>query len=89
MSKKDIISQEALDIPENEIPWYRWRCFLILTFLLFSPATLIIGFSGNVYGKKVFGKNKGQVFKLPNQNKNMLLVGTILIMVVNSARFFY
>ncbi|WP_104041091.1 hypothetical protein [Vibrio hyugaensis] len=88
MSAKNSWAQEALDIPEDEIPWYRWRWFFVLTFLLFSPATLVIGFSGNVYGKNVYGKNKGEVFKLPNQNKYGLLIGTIALMAYN-IRYFY
>ncbi|GAD76339.1 hypothetical protein [Vibrio azureus] len=88
MNDKNILMQDALDIREDEIPWYRWRWFFALTFFFFSPATLVIGFTGNVYFKKVFGKNQGEVFKLPNLNKYMILVGTILLLV-NNIRYFY
>ena len=73
---------EPLDIPEEDIPWYRMRWFFLVTFLIFYPATLIIGLSGNIYGKQ-----KGVTFKLANKFKYLtLFVGlglTVSIIIRN------
>jgi len=72
---------EPLDIPEAEIPWYRWRWFFIVTFLLFYPVTLVLGLSGNIYGKQ-----KGIAFKLSNKFKYIILFVGLLLMIGNVSR---
>lgn len=67
---------EPLDIPESEIPWYRWRWLFIVTFILFFPAMLLIGLTGNVYGKQ-----SGEVFKLSNKFKYLLMLIGLLLMI--------
>ncbi len=74
---------EPLDIPEDEIPWHRTRWLFIVTFLLFYPAMLIIGLTGNIYGKQ-----KGVSFKLANKFKYMMLLIGLILMVNNIIRTF-
>ncbi len=66
---------EPLDIPESEIPWYRWRWLFVVTLLLFFPAVLLIGLTGNVYGKQ-----NGEAFKLSNKFKYLsMFTGLLLV----------
>lgn len=81
-STKKNIMQEPLDIPENQIPWYRWRWVYMLAFFLCFPAMLLISLTGNVYGK-----DDGVIFKLSNKFKNLILIGGLFLTVNVLLRF--
>ncbi|ACA87515.1 hypothetical protein [Shewanella woodyi] len=72
---------EEPDIAIEEIKWYRWRWFLILTFCFVYPVCLVIGLTGNVYGK-----HQGVVFKLPNKVKHLFLITGFVLMLGNILR---
>ncbi len=73
---------EPLDIPADHIPWYRMRWFFVVTLLLFIPATLVIGLSGNIYGK-----HQGELFKLADKTKYMIMAVGSFLMLSNIIRF--
>ena len=83
MSIKSNWAIEQPDISESEIPWYRWRWFFVLTLLVFVPVTVVIGLTGNIYGKQ-----KGEIFKFSNRFKYIFLVIGCMLMVSNILRNF-
>lgn len=60
---------EPLDISEEQIPWFRMRWFFALTLLFIYPVALIIGLSGNVYGK-----HKNTFFKVSDRYRYFMIV---------------
>ncbi len=67
-SKKGILIPEKVDIPGDQVPFYRTIWFFILTFILFSPASFIVGVTGDVYLKK-----KGEVYKYDNKYRWLIV----------------
>jgi hypothetical protein len=59
--KSDLIG--PLNVNYNEIPFFQQQWFLILSIILFPPALIFIGFSGNIYTLKDCEVYK---FKSPN-----------------------
>lgn len=65
-SKKGML--EKVDIPCDQVPFYRTIWFFVLTFLFFSPASLIVGVTGDVYLKK-----KREVYKYDNKYRWLIV----------------
>ena len=59
----------------DQIPWYRWRWLFFTCFVLFFPAAIIIGVTGDIYCN-----NKGEITKLRPLIKIVtLVVGGLLL----------
>ncbi len=78
--KADPRQPEFQDIDYSEIPFYRKRWFLVLSFLIFVPVTALITLSGDIYMQKSDG-----VYRFSSTHKNNIL---ILSLVWSALGFF-
>ncbi|MGY8869042.1 MAG: hypothetical protein ACKVJE_01255 [Pseudomonadales bacterium] len=62
----------------DQIPWYRWRWLFFTTFVVFFPAALIIGLTGDIYCN-----TKGEITKLSTTIKVITLVAGGLLLAKN------
>ena len=60
---------EKIDISYDQIPWYRKRWFIVVTILLFAPATILICATGDLYAKR-----DGSVYKYSKTIRMLYLV---------------
>ena len=59
----------------SELPFFRKRWFIVLTLLLFAPATVIIAGTGDIYALR-----DGRVSMYsPSAKKSLIIVACILI----------
>ncbi|KFX70099.1 hypothetical protein TMS3_0111415 [Pseudomonas taeanensis MS-3] len=65
----DINRFEKIRILYEKVPVYRKRWFVLLTLLIFLPATILIALTGDIYAKK-----GGSVYKFKNNAINQLLI---------------
>jgi len=66
-----------LELAYDEIPFYRKRWFVIVLFLLFVPAVIVIGFSGDVYALR-----NNKVYKYANHTIGKVGVFLLIIGII-------
>ncbi|HEY9843710.1 MAG TPA: hypothetical protein V6D23_24780 [Candidatus Obscuribacterales bacterium] len=66
------------DLSYDEIVWYRKRWFVVLTVLLFMPATIVIAATGDIYLKRSDG-----VYVYSRQMKILLIVASVALLMTN------
>ena len=59
---------EKTDLSYDQVIWYRKRWFVIATVLVFAPATVLIGLTGDIYAKR-----DGAVYKFSEMYKNIVI----------------
>lgn len=66
---------ELVDMGYDQVTWYRKRWFIVISILIFAPATLLISLTGDIYAKK----NDG-VYRYSKKMKMLVaLASSILI----------
>ncbi|MEL7159075.1 MAG: hypothetical protein AAFN30_21125, partial [Actinomycetota bacterium] len=74
----------------DEVPWYRKQWFIVVTFLIFIPALLIIVLSGDVYqksrGRLAAASPDTEVWKYTSRGKTMLVVAAAVWFVAAIGR---
>lgn len=81
MSKsKDFIETE---LNYDEVLWYRKCWFFILSMLIFMPATIVIGLTGDIYTKR-----KGIVYKYSTMTRMSSVIGSIVLILFGAFRLF-
>lgn len=67
----------VIDKPYSEVLFYRKRWFIVITLLLFSPLTLLIVLTGEIYGQQ-----KGQTIQFKEQQRVVIgLVACVFIVL--------
>lgn len=72
-------SIKTVQLSYEEVPWFRKRWFVILAIFLFTPITLLIVLTGDIYTKK----KDGSANKLPKINR--LFIGLFSLMLIMKA----
>ncbi|HUE92620.1 hypothetical protein [Pseudomonas sp.] len=73
----DVNRFEKTRISYEKVPVYRKRWFVLLTLLIFLPATILIALTGDVYAKK------GEaVYKFKSNAINQLIIMAVTFMAV-------
>lgn len=71
----DINRFEKVRISYEKVPVYRKRWFVLLSLLIFIPATILIALTGDIYAKK------GEaVYKFKNNAINQLIIMAVTFM---------
>lgn len=73
----DINRFEKVRISYEKLPVYRKRWFVLLSLLIFLPATILIALTGDIYAKK--GET---VYKFKNNAINQLIIMAVTFMAV-------
>lgn len=73
----DVNRFEKIRISYEQVPVYRKRWFVLLTLLIFLPATILIALTGDIYAKK--GES---VYKFKNNAINHLIIMTLVFLIV-------
>jgi hypothetical protein len=71
----DINRFEKIRIPYEKLPVYRKRWFVLLSLLIFLPATILIALTGDIYAKK-----GDTVYKFKNNAINQLIIMAVTFM---------
>ncbi|PKM24668.1 MAG: hypothetical protein CVV09_14850 [Gammaproteobacteria bacterium HGW-Gammaproteobacteria-13] len=71
----DINRFEKVRISYEKVPVYRKRWFVLLSLLIFLPATILIALTGDIYAKK--GET---VYKFKNNAINQLIIMAVTFM---------
>lgn len=71
----DVNRFEKTRISYEKVPVYRKRWFVLLTLLIFLPATIIIALTGDIYAKK-----GDSVYKFKNNAINQLIIMAVTFM---------
>lgn len=66
----------------DQVPWFRKRWFLLVSALVFIPATVVIAFTGPIYMSQ-----GGQVKEFPKHQKWVILVVCIGLIAWNISQF--
>jgi hypothetical protein len=69
------------DLNYDDVPWYRKRWFVVVSFLVFMPATIAIALTGEVYAKRDDG-----VYRYSKKQRNVIAVVAVLFMAFNLIR---
>ena len=64
-----------VDADYTQLPWYRKRWFVVLTLLLFAPATVLIAATGDLYALR----SDGVYLYGPAAKKGLIFVACALI----------
>lgn len=67
---------QRIDVPYNQIPWYRRRWALLITMLLFLPLTILIALTGDIYAKK-----DGNVYRFKDSASLQLVFMCIVFII--------
>lgn len=67
---------EPVNLSYENIPWFRKRWFVVITMLIFCPATILICLTGEVYAKR-----KDGVYKFSGKQKNILLLIAVIFLI--------
>lgn len=73
---------EATTLTYDEVVWYRKRWLVALSLFIFTPATIVICLSGDV-----FAEREGAVFKYSKSQKYALIAVAILFIFQGILRF--
>ncbi|TIH07182.1 hypothetical protein [Pseudomonas leptonychotis] len=71
----DINRFEKVRISYEKVPAYRKRWFVLLSLLIFLPATILIALTGDIYAKK-----GDTVYKFKNNAINQLIIMAVTFM---------
>jgi len=71
----DINRFEKVRTPYEKVPVYRKRWFVLLSLLIFLPATILIALTGDIYAKK-----GDTVYKFKNNAINQLIIMAVTFM---------
>ena len=74
-SETDFSQEQIISRDWNEIPWFRKPIFLVISFLIFMPAAIVILWTGDVFYKK-----NGVVYARSKKKKLIMTVSMILLM---------
>ena len=72
-----------IDADYASLPWYRKRWFLVLTLLLFCPATIGIASTGDIYARR-----KDGVYKYGPSGKRALIIVACMFLVTGLLQAF-
>jgi hypothetical protein len=78
MAKNEFIKT---DLSYDDVPWYRKRWFMVVSALIFMPATIGIALTGEVYAKR----NDG-VYRYSQKQRNTMAMVLALLMALNIFR---
>lgn len=71
----DVNRFEKIRVSYGKVPVYRKRWFVLLTLLIFLPATILIALTGDIYAKK--GES---VYKFKSNAINQLIIMAMIFM---------
>ncbi|XZG71561.1 hypothetical protein ACTSKR_06805 [Chitinibacteraceae bacterium HSL-7] len=72
---------QKTELAYSAVPWYRRRWFVVLTILLFVPATIGIALSGPVYAQR-----KDGVYEYSREQRTLMVVVSVALLSVNLIR---
>lgn len=72
---------EPTDLTYDQVPWYRRRWFLLVTLLLFMPATIGICLTGDIYAKR-----ENAVFRYSKKQRKVIIIIAAVFMTVGLIR---
>ncbi len=67
---------EATELTYDQVSWYRKRWFVIITLFLFTPATILLASTGDLYAQK-----DDSVYKFSKKYRMLLVLISIMLSV--------